>query len=139
MPGKVRLDLPLGLGHEAEADAIAQAPGEQSHRERARVLHRGRVRQLGAATAVNLASPFRPIRTIDARRSVSIRCNGPRLLHVQTAVTRQGTLKPNAIVAAIFALDDLESALLSVTKIGTVVDEAVAATPVATTAEAVAP
>ena len=78
-------------------------------------------------------------RTIDARRSVSIRCNGPRLLHVQTAVTRQGTLKPNAIVAAIFALDDLESALLSVTKIGTVVDEAVAATPVATTAEAVAP
>lgn len=78
-------------------------------------------------------------RTIDAKESVSIRSAGSRLLHVRTAVTRQGTLKPNAIVAAILGLDDLEVALLSVTKIGTIVDDAIGSPPVATGIEAVAP
>jgi radical SAM-linked protein len=78
-------------------------------------------------------------RTIDARASVLVRSAGPRLLHVRTAVTRQGTLKPHAIVGMILGLDDLEVALLSVTKIGTIVDDAMLPTPVATGVDAVAP
>lgn len=78
-------------------------------------------------------------RTIDARASVSIRCTGPRQLQVRTLITRRGTVKPNAIVAAVLDLDDLEVALLSVTKIGTILDDAAEAPPVAVDIEAVAP
>ncbi len=62
-------------------------------------------------------------RTIDARASVSVVCSAPRLLHVRTMVTRQGTLKPHHVVAAILGLSDLEALLIAVTKIGTVLDE----------------
>lgn len=59
-------------------------------------------------------------RLLDARATVSIVRTGSRMLHVQTAITRGGTLKPHHVVAAVLGLDDLETQLLSVTKIGTV-------------------
>jgi radical SAM family uncharacterized protein/radical SAM-linked protein len=58
-------------------------------------------------------------RTIDARASVAIRRSGARNLHVETTVSRHGTLKPHHVVAALLDLTDLESQLLGVTKIAT--------------------
>jgi hypothetical protein len=45
------------------------------------------------------------------------------MLQVQTAVTRQGTLKPHHVVAALLDLTDFETQLLAVTKIATTLDE----------------
>lgn len=59
-------------------------------------------------------------RLIDARASVTMARTGARTLHVQTALARGGTLKPHHVVAAVLGLDDFETQLLSVTKIGTV-------------------
>ncbi|MEB2285828.1 MAG: hypothetical protein B6D46_10720 [Polyangiaceae bacterium UTPRO1] len=59
-------------------------------------------------------------RPIDARASVTITRTGARTLRVQTAIARGGTLKPHHVVAAVLGLDDLETQLLSVTKIATV-------------------
>jgi radical SAM-linked protein len=58
-------------------------------------------------------------RVIDARASVTIDRTGPRTLQVHTSVTRTGTLKPHHVIASILSLSDLETQLLAVTKIGT--------------------
>jgi radical SAM family uncharacterized protein/radical SAM-linked protein len=62
-------------------------------------------------------------REIDARASVSVHRIGARMLHVQTAVTTAGTLKPHEVVASILGLSAFESQLLAVTKIGTTLDD----------------
>ncbi|MCC6764814.1 MAG: TIGR03960 family B12-binding radical SAM protein [Deltaproteobacteria bacterium] len=59
-------------------------------------------------------------RSIDARATVTMARTGARTLHVQTAIGRGGTLKPHHVVAAVLGLDEFETQLLSVTKIGTV-------------------
>ena len=59
-------------------------------------------------------------RAIDARASVTIHQSGYRMLQIQTAVTCNGTLKPHHVVASLFDLSDLETQLLGVTKIGTI-------------------
>jgi len=61
-------------------------------------------------------------RAIDARASVTIHQSGSRMLQIQTAVTCNGTLKPHHVVASLFDLSDLETQLLAVTKIGTILD-----------------
>ncbi len=58
-------------------------------------------------------------RTIDARAVVSIARTARRGLQVETMITRQGTLKPHHVVAAVFGLNDLHAQLLAVTKIAT--------------------
>jgi radical SAM-linked protein len=58
-------------------------------------------------------------RTIDARASVTVRRSGDRMLQVETAVTRGGTLKPHDVVATLLGLSELEAQLLAVTKTGT--------------------
>jgi radical SAM family uncharacterized protein/radical SAM-linked protein len=62
-------------------------------------------------------------RTIDARRTVTIRRSGPRTVQVNVEIARGGTLKPHHVVAAVCGLDDLETQLLDVTKIATVLFE----------------
>lgn len=59
-------------------------------------------------------------RPIDARATVTIARTGARTLLVQTTLARSGTLKPHHVVAAVLGLDDFETQLLSVTKVGTV-------------------
>ncbi len=77
-------------------------------------------------------------RTIDARTSVAIVQTGPRLLNVQTAITRAGTLKPHHVVATVFGLDDFETQLLSITKIGTTLATTFATAPSESTATSIA-
>lgn len=59
-------------------------------------------------------------RELDARASVAITRSGPRTLHVRTLVARGGTVKPHHVVAAVLGLDELETQLLSITRIGTI-------------------
>ncbi len=63
-------------------------------------------------------------RQIDARASVALHRIGARVLHIQTAVTPAGTLKPHHVLASVLGLSDLEAQLLAVTKIGTTIDPA---------------
>ena len=59
-------------------------------------------------------------RILDARTSVSLAHTGPRRVHARIGIARGGTLKPHHVIAAVLGLDDFESQLLSITKIGTV-------------------
>lgn len=78
-------------------------------------------------------------REIDARTSVAIARSGPRTLHVRTVVAPSGTLKPHHVVAAVLGLDELETQLLSITKIGTIFKTAEAALEIPTTSVLAAP
>jgi radical SAM-linked protein len=68
-------------------------------------------------------------RTIDARATVAILRTGARTLQVETSVTRHGTLKPHHVVATILDLNDLETQLLTITKIATTLDAPRSAPP----------
>jgi hypothetical protein len=82
-----------------------------------------RLAEFAAAVTFPIAKRIKGrMRTIEARTSVTIRRSGPRTVQVQTAVTRAGTLKPHHVVATLFDLTDLETQLLGVTKIGTILD-----------------
>ncbi|MCX5736894.1 MAG: TIGR03936 family radical SAM-associated protein, partial [Proteobacteria bacterium] len=86
-----------------------------------------RLAEFGAATTFPITKFIKTrARTIDARLSVAIERSGLHTLHVQTAVTRTGTLKPHHVIATLFDLTDLEVQLLGVTKIGTSIDPSLA-------------
>ena len=57
VPGQMRLDLPLGLGHEAQAEPVAGAPGRQPQQQRAAIPERSEQRRPGAQLAQSLARP----------------------------------------------------------------------------------
>jgi radical SAM-linked protein len=94
-----------------------------AHLPRGRVTDEGlraRIAAFEAAAAFPILKTIKGrTRQIDARASVQICRIDPQLLRVETAVTRGGTLKPHHVVATLLGLSDMETQLLEVTKVGT--------------------
>jgi radical SAM family uncharacterized protein/radical SAM-linked protein len=61
------------------------------------------------------------VRRLDARALATVTRAGPRALLVETRIAPEGTLKPHHLVTALLGLSELESRLLEIVKVGTIV------------------